>query len=341
MKNIDLKQFNIFTPNKQMETTQNNNGNGILKAALGVAMLLIGFLGYMFYDSLQTNASQEQIINDKVQQLSFTRARLDSVSLQLDAKIEEIRQLGGRVDELVAARAELEKDKIALKNTKSYNSRQYDAKIKDYVALLAEKDAMIAQLKTENENLTNQTVTLSKEKETLVQEKEVVINENTGLKSEKDKLVQSVVDYSTKNEELTKKVRTGAQLKAQNFNVYAVTAKGKTKDGGKYRAKRVDQLKFAFTLPANAITEQEDKEIIVRILDKDGAVISDSATGSSIFNFDGKETAFTTKGSVNYTNNDQNVEMLYSRGTPYRAGTYTVELYSEGFKIGTSNFTIK
>ena len=326
-----------------METTQNNNnnGNGILKAALAVAMLFIGFLGYLLYDSKKTNTNQEQVITQKVEQLANTKSRLDSVSTQLDAKIAEIQSLGGRVDELVAAKEQLEKDKKALKNAKFFNSKQYDAKIQEYVALLTEKDQVIAQLKSENENLTAQTVTLSKEKEVLVQEKQVFIEENTGLKGEKEKLTQTVADYSSKNEELTKKVKTGAQLKAQNLQVYAVKANGKVKDGGKYRAKKVDQLKLAFTLPSNAITEKENKEIMVRIMDADGAVISDSATGSSVFNFDGKEMAYTTKGTVAYTNNDQNVEMLYARGTAYRSGNYTVELYSEGFKIGQGNFIIK
>ena len=76
-------------------------------------------------------------------------------------------------------------------------------------------------------------------------------------------------------------------------------------------------------------------------MDADGAVITDSATGSSVFNYDGKEMAYTTKGNVAYTNNDQNVEMLYARGATYRPGNYNVELYSEGFKIGTGTFIIK
>jgi regulator of replication initiation timing len=326
-----------------METNQsnNNNGNGILKAALAVTMLFIGFLGYLLYDSKKTNTNQEQVINQKVEQLATTKSRLDSVAVQLDAKIAEITSLGGKVDELVAARTQLEKDKKALKNAKFYNSKQYDAKIADYVALLTEKDNVIAQLKTENENLTAQTVTLSKEKEVLVQEKQTFIEENTGLKTEKEKLNQTVADYTTKNEELVKKVKSGAQLKAMNLTVFAVKPNGKVQDGGKYRAKRVDKLKLAFTLPANSITEQENKEIMVRIMDANGAVITDSATGSSVFDFGGKEIAYTTKGSVTYTNNDQNVEMLYARGTPYQSGNYTVELYSEGFKIGQGNFIIK
>jgi regulator of replication initiation timing len=326
-----------------METTQNNNnnGSGILKAALAVAMLFIGFLGYLLYDSKKTNTNQEQVISQKVEQLATTKSRLDSVGVQLDAKIAEITSLGGRVEELVAAKSQLEKDKKSLKNAKFFNQKQFDAKINEYVSLLSEKDAVIAQLKTENENLTAQTVTLGKEKEVLVQEKQTFIEENTGLKGEREKLTQTVADYTTKNEELSKKVKTGAQLKAQNLQVFAVTSKGKVKDGGKYRAKKVDQLKLAFTLPSNAITEQENKEIMVRIMDADGAVITDSATGSSVFNYDGKEMAYTTKGTVAYTNNDQNVEMLYARGAAYRAGTYNVELYSEGFKIGAGSFTIK
>ena len=267
-----------------METTQSNNnnnsGNGILKAALAVTMLFIGFLGYLLYDSKKSNTNQEQVINQKVEQLATTKSRLDSVAVQLDSKIAEITALGGRVDELVAARTQLEKDKKSLKNAKFFNSKQYDAKIADYVALLTEKDNVIAQLKTENENLTAQTVTLSKEKDVLVQEKQTFVDENTGLKTEKEKLNQTVADYTTKNEELVKKVRTGAQLKAMNLQVSAVKSNGKVQDGGKYRAKKVDKLKLSFVLPSNAITEQDNKDIMVRIMDANGAVITDSATGS-------------------------------------------------------------
>ena len=124
-----------------METTQNNNnnGSGILKAALAVAMLFIGFLGYLLYDSKKSNTNQEQVISQKVEQLATTKSRLDSVGIQLDNKIAEIKSLGGRVDELVAAKEQLEKDKKSLKNAKFFNQKQFDAKINEKSISLGDK----------------------------------------------------------------------------------------------------------------------------------------------------------------------------------------------------------
>jgi hypothetical protein len=324
-----------------MESNQQNNSNGLLKAALAIALLLSGFLGYLLYDAKQTNANQVVQINQKVEQLASVKTRLDSVSAQLDAKIAEITSLGGKVDELVAAKARLEKDKVALKNSNGYSAKQYDVKIQNYIALLAEKDTEIASLRAQNEQLTAKVEVLNQEKEVIIKEKEVVVQENTGLKTEKEKLTTTVQEYTDKNEELTKKVTIASALKAEAVKVYAVTPKGRIKDSGKYRAKKVDQLKFLFNLAPNAIAEQENKEILVRILDPEGAVVSDSATGSGLFQFAGKDLAFTTKSSVAYTNNNQAVEMVYARGMPYRSGRYNVELYSEGFKIGEGGFQIK
>ena len=60
------------------------------------------------------------------------------------------------------------------------------------------------------------------------------------------------------------------------------------------------------------------------------------------FTFNGQELAYTTRGDLNYDNENLYIEMVYNRGgTPYREGQYKVELYAEGFKIGEGGFEIK
>lgn len=130
-------------------------------------------------------------------------------------------------------------------------------------------------------------------------------------------------------------------LRAQNVKVYAVNARGKVKEDDSYKAKKLDKIKLTYTLLDNPLTKEEAKEVYVRVLDPNGAVVSDMANGSGTFNVDGNETIYTTKQTVNYTNNSQNVELLYSRGIPYKPGKYTIELYSEGFRIGAGEFAIR
>jgi hypothetical protein len=66
------------------------------------------------------------------------------------------------------------------------------------------------------------------------------------------------------------------------------------------------------------------------------------ATGSGAFSYNGKEVIYSSKQTVNFTNNRQQVDIFYGRGgIPMKNGKYTIEVYSEGFKIGQGDFTVK
>jgi hypothetical protein len=224
-------------------------------------------------------------------------------------------------------KVQLEEDKASLKRGNRISLAKYEAKIKQYEAFLIEKDTLISNLQRENV--------------TLATNVKVLDEENSGLKTERQKLADSVTTVVSKNEELATKVTRAAALKAQNVKVFAVNSKGKVKEDDSYKAKRLDKIKLVYTLLDNPLTKEEPKDVYVRVLDPSGAVVSDMANGSGTFNVDGNETIYTTKQTVNYTNNGKNVELLYTRGIPYKAGKYTVELYSEGFRIGQGEFAVR
>ena len=164
----------------------------------------------------------------------------------------------------------------------------------------------------------------------------------TGLESERQQLSDSVINYSTVNRELSEKVNIASALRAESLTINAVSSKGKEREGGKYKAKRIDKLRVNFKLGENAIAKQNEKEIFLRILDPEGAVLSDMATGSGSFVYNGKEMIYSSKQTVNFTNTGQLVDIFYGRGgIPMKDGKYAIEVYSEGFKIGQGDFTVK
>lgn len=305
--------------------------SGALLAALIIMTGLAGVSSYLYFTQKQVSENQEVTIAERVEELSSTRVKLDSISTALDAKIAEVQKLGGNVDELLKVKAQLEADKVALRRGQVTSSRalmaKYDAKIKQYEAFLMEKDTLIAQLQRDNRVLSTTNESLN--------------TENTTLKTEKQSLKDSVTTFVAQNQELSQKVTRAAALKAQNVKVYAVSSKGKVKDDDAYKAKRLNKIKLEYTLLDNPLTREEPKDVYVRVLDPDGAVVSDMANGSGTFSVDGNETIYTTKQTVNYTNNNQKVELLYTRGIPYKPGKYTIELYSEGFKIGSGAFAVR
>lgn len=316
-----------------METqTRQSDKKNYFTAALVIMAALLGLLGYLYFQERQKN--QEVLtpqVEAKTRELVTTSQRLDSISNQLDAKIAEIKMLNGNVDELMKVKAQLEKDKANLRNSSAFNAKQYEAKIRNYTALLAEKDQEIAKLREENQTLTTSNQTLTQE--------------NTGLKTDLETTRKSYGDsvstLATQNRELSEKVTIASALKAENISVYAISPKGKERDGGTYKARRVDKIRVSFRLADNPLTQKENKDVYLRILDPDGAVVSDMATGSGNFTFNGSDLVYTAKQSVLYTNSHQTVDFVYSRGQAYKKGKHAIELYSEGFKVGQGEFEVK
>ncbi|WP_234735450.1 coiled-coil domain-containing protein [Tellurirhabdus bombi] len=305
-----------------------NNRKNYLLVALAILAGLNVLLLYFYYQERQANKSQETTIAAKTEEVLATKTRLDSISTQLDAKIAEIQSLGGQVDSLLRLKEQLEIDKRNLKNVAAFDSKKYQTKIQDYVAVLSQKDDEIARLKEENSILTNQNQTLNQE--------------NANLKNERQSLADSVNAYATRNKELSDKVTVGAALRATSVTVNALTKRGKEQDGGKYKARNIDRIRVTFRLLQNQLTQQNEKEIYLRILDPSGAVISDMATGSGEFSFGDQSMIYTAKQSILFDNTGQEVSFVYGRGNiPFKEGKHVIELYSEGFKIGEGDFTVR
>jgi predicted nuclease with TOPRIM domain len=316
------------------QSERSNNSNTVVKAGLILAIALASIFGYLYFDSKQELSQKNVDITEKTRELLATNSKLDSISSELDKKIAEVTALGGEVEGLQALKAQLDRDKKQLMNSKNISLKEFQNKIKGYEVMLLEKDAEIAKLREENAVLNNQNQALNSENSSL---KTV----NSDLQTTKTALTDSVYSYSVKNKELAEKVTLAAALKPMNISVTAINSRGRERDGEAFKARRVDKVKVNFKLAENPLTRKENKTIYLRMVDPAGNVISDMATGSGAFNFGGKETIYTAKQTVAYSNTGQTVEYTYSKGSNYPKGTYQIELYSENFRIGQSSFIIK
>ncbi|MET3127084.1 myosin heavy subunit [Arcicella rosea] len=312
---------------------ESNNNQGVFKIAIGVLIGVVALLSYLFMGARNETFELQQSITSKVEQLSSTQIKLDSISIVLNEKIAEIQKLGGNVTELENVKAQLESDKKKLKSDFNFSVQKYDAKIKEYENFLVVKDEDIRKLQEENGTLLARTKTLE-------EEKQQVLTENTGLKTEKANLVQTVSEYTSQNDDLKRKVTLASAMKAINVQVAALASNGKVREGGLYKASKINKLKISFIMPSNPVAEKNNKEIFVRILDQNGAVVSEDGSAGTVSN-DGKEIGYSFKQSVPFENNDQKVDIIYGKSAPYQSGKYSIELYSEGFKIGNGSFQVK
>ncbi|KQS33030.1 hypothetical protein [Dyadobacter sp. Leaf189] len=301
---------------------ERKNNTGLL-VGLILMTIIAAVFGYLYYNERTLSTKQSADLETRVSELAASEIKLDSISKQLDARIQEVQGLGGDVEELQKVKASLENDRIALRKGNANMGR----KIKEYESFLTKKDEEIAQLREENQQLISQNETLAQEK--------------TELQTSKQAVADSLSTVTAKNSELESKVTMAAALRARNVKVYAVSSKGKVREGENVKAKRIDKVRVDFMLEKNPLTQTDNKTVYLRIIDPSGATISDTKTGSGVFDYNGQEQGFTISKDVAYTNSNQDVSIMYDRDAAFPSGKYTIELYSEGFSIGEGSFSVK
>lgn len=301
---------------------QNKNNTGLV-IGLIIMTIVAAVFGYLYYQERNVTNKQETDLQARVTELAASEMKLDSIGKQLDARILEVQGLGGDIAELQKAKASLEQDRISLRKGNALMGK----KVKEYEDFLNKKDEEIAQLREENQQLISQN-------ETLVQT-------NTSLETSKKAVSDSLSGVISKNTELESKVTTAAALRARNVKVYAVSSKGKVREGENVKAKRVDKVRVDFILEKNPLTLTDNKTVYMRIIDPAGATIFDAATGSGEFDYNGQKQGYTISQDIVYGNNNQDISILYDRATPFAKGKYTIELYAEGFSIGEGSFSVK
>jgi myosin heavy subunit len=256
-------------------------------------------------------------------ELNDTYNKLQSISHELEMKIEEIERLGGDITELKEQQAKLEEEKAQLRRTSRANlqmARDYKDKVEGYTELLEKQDEEIARLKAINEEL---------------------LTENTDLKEEKREITDQLYEVKQTNEQLTQKVKKAGRLEAENIEVIAVNERGRERSRDAYRNRHIDKLKVEFNLAENEVAQIGKKELMLQIVDPQGEVIFDVATGSGTFMIDGKETFYTAKQEILFDNTKQKVTFIYNKNGEYAEGDHEVKIYSEGMQIGSQTFEIK
>ena len=283
-------------------------------------------------------ANQETFIKD-------AKDRLDSISNQLEVRMIQIKKLGGRVNELEAARQQILGDQKAISENPEMGQIEIQRKLAYYLRLIGQKDLEIKKLRKENFVLIARNDSLSREAKIL----------QDGLSNVQKALRDSSLTFGVKqkelsersrilevrNQELAEKVNVAAALRAEGVNVYAISTRGKESGAQNQRAKKLEKIRVIFHLQENSLATKEIKTVYLRIIEPTGVTLSDYSIGSGTFPFKGKDLVYTAKQRIFYENNHQSVEFIYSRPNSYREGRHEIELYAEGFLIGLGSFEVR
>ena len=229
------------------------------------------------------------------------------------------KKLGGDYADLEKAKAEVDNE---LRRNKRATGKEIAAlkdRVEGYEQLLKAKDDEIAQLKTVNKEL---------------------LTENKSLKTQKNVLGDSINRLSQSKEELATKVEIASQLKAENIKIVAVNDRGRERESP-FKNRQVGKLKITFNIAENNVAPIEGKQVMVRIIDENNQVLFDVARGSGTFIYNGKEEFYTASQEILFDNTKQKLTYLYDKGSDYESGKYTLEVYTDGYLMGSGKFVVK
>lgn len=300
---------------------------------LGIIALLLAAGIYLFVTKNEVEKEYETA-NNELATVSTDKATVETEYNAALARLDEMKGESVQMDSLLNDRnAEVEELKEKIKSILD-NKNASEAELK-------QANKMIAQLKSKMDDfqktitaLKQENIELTEDKKQLTEEKSQLTNERENLKEEKKQVEKT----------LEKTVETASILHASDFKMEAINKKknllGKNKEVETGKARKADLIRFSFDLDDNRVSENGEKIIYICVYKPNGAIAGNSYKFKMS---NGAEKGYTTSKSVFYRQGEK-VNDITTEWTPnedFEKGTYKVEVYHMGYKIGSENVTLK
>jgi hypothetical protein len=325
-ENYPEKENAQITSTPVIEKKENKNLKGGLIALLVAALL--GTWGYVIYDKnkiKETVVQKETVIASTSGQRDQLQRELEDAAMRYDV----LKTNNSKKDSTITTKdREIDEKKARIK----FLLNKVDAT----EAELAEARDLIKSLNGDIEGYKSQNTVLQVQKTQLAQEKATV----TGQRDRAQRKFDSSKVVIKEKEEL---IELGSTLHASNFNIVGISEKKNGKETSTAVAKKVDKLRISFDLDENMLAESGTKEVYVCLFAPDGTPIAVQALGSGTFDLrSGEEKTYTQKIEVSYTQNrKQTVSFDWRQNADFEIGSYKIEVYNNGFKVGDGYRTLK
>jgi len=295
-----------------------------------IGLLALGFLGTWGY-LLWNNNRQEQVQTQQQAQIAKVtedkgnlQKNFDDALVRLDSLTGTNNKLQGQLNEGQGQIAQLKK------NIRGILSKQHITE--------AEKKKAEGMIKDLNDKISN----LEQQVAQLTQENTQLNADKTQLSADKDKLTSDLQSTTTAKQDLEKKVDVASTLNASNISITPMQEKKDGKDKETVNAKKVNKLVIGFDV-SNRIAQTGQTDVYVCITGPDGKPISVPALGSGTFTTrDEGDKVFTAKVPVDFEQGkNKAVEFAWKQNSAFQRGSYKIEIYHNGFKIGEGTRELK
>jgi hypothetical protein len=316
---------NSNSPRSEVDNTprkrdQRNLVIGLLAVGLVASLVYLGVTQSNSSQSIeQTHTQIAKLTDGKIQiQKSFDESlvRLDSITgISNDMRV----KLKGQTTQIAQKKAEIRR----ILNNRNASAAEL-AKAKELVAQLNDRigamEQDIARLTTDNQTLTQNKVQLTQDNSTLTSD----LQTTTAVK-----------------QDLEKKVDVASTLNASNIAIIPVDVKSNGKEKITNKAKHVSKLLISFDV-TNRIAQSGMTDVYVCITGPDGKNMDVTAGPGTFTTREEGDKSFTAKVPVDFQmSQKKKVEFAFTPAGKFQQGSYTIQIYQNGFKIGEGTSELK
>ncbi|MCM1138451.1 MAG: hypothetical protein NC221_06655 [Duncaniella sp.] len=223
-----------------------------------------------------------------------------------------------------------------------------DTILAKYTAAKAKVEQLMQELKSEKvksqariKELQNEIATLKRLLRHYIQQIDSLNKENAGLRAENteikaqnERLSTRVREVTRSNETLNERMTLAEKLNVTGVSLIALKKNGKEEKN----VTKAKQLKVTFTIPQNNSTPVGNKTIFLRITNPEGQLLGDAGG----FSFEGRSIPCTAKKTIEYAGDEISGLVIYwDVNTTLTPGDYTVELFTDGYRLTSRHFTLK
>jgi len=288
-----------------------------------VILVLLAACLYLF-------VSKNKMASDNDMQSKMMMQQMDSVKTDRASLQTDFDAASAKIDQLVSQNSKLDS---ALQGDKAKMAKM-QAEIR---SILSNKNATQAELKKARQLITTLT-DKTRDYETRIAELE---KENTQLTGQNQTLTKQVDSTSAVAANLKK---VASVLHASNLRMEPIHKKRNGKEKETTKARKVDVLRIMFDIDQNHIAESGNKALYVRIITPENKVLSSASNASGMMdNANGGQLSYSVMKSVALTQNEvvKDVTVDWNQDGDYPKGSYIIEIYNEGYKVGNGTVTLK
>ena len=300
-----------------METTTNTyQKQPSQKPSVGLIVLVIVLalatiiLGYKYYKESQrlSQTSEEKAILEDV------KSDLEKQLRDMIVEYDSLKTNNDSVNVLLAKEQDKIKNLLRMQSSDAEKIRKYREELETLRKVMRSYIVQIDSLNTHNRALTEENIQVKKQLSSA---------ENQNLELSKEKEI------------LNTQVQLAKVLSAKNISIEPQNKGAKASS----KANKIAKIKVCFTIRENSVAAVGTKDIYLRIIRPDEVILP--AGNGETFDFQGEQVVYSAKRQLEYENKDIDMCIFWDKNADLIAGSYTIVLFSEGFEIGSSSFTLK